>query len=126
MSSPVSVSEILTVYTEQFKERVARAGWYFKGRWGKTHRTPSEWDINNGWCDHWADGAVALLGGGETVWLDDEEGDSLDHAALVFDGKYYDAQCLEGVTDYMDLPLCRGVTREQWLRHKRKQVKHAA
>lgn len=127
---PVGVTELLEIYTEQFRRKVALAGWYLPRSMKPNHRLPSEWDINNGWCDKWAAGAVALLRAGTVVWLDDgggwvvpETDETFDHAVLHLDGKYYDAQCLEGVADYMDLPLCRGVTRDQWLRSKQKNPK---
>lgn len=117
---------LLERHTQRFLLLMKEEGWY--AYWNvhrPTHRMPSEWDINNGWCDKWAHGARELVRDGQVVWLDDlDPKNQYNHAVLLLDGRYYDAQCLEGVENHEDLPLCREVTRTQWMRQRAKERKH--
>ena len=61
--------------------------------------------INNGECDLFVDRVMELCpeaGGGETDF-ETEPG----HVYLTHEGRCYDAECPEGVTDYRDLPAIR-------------------
>jgi hypothetical protein len=60
--------------------------------------------INNGWCEDWAYEAVETIGSGQDIWLDDLlEDDTVSHCVFELDGKYYDAECLEGTENPHDL-----------------------
>lgn len=70
-------------------------------------------DINDGYCMIWARKAMNALGGPTMecrfVWIDDGE-DKINeyefaHAALFHRGRYYDAECLDGVEHPIDLPF---------------------
>ena len=76
--------------------------------------TPFE--INNGCCEEWALEAQAALevtehkvGIWETVFgLADT-----NHVFLQIDGRFYDAECLDGVDNYMQLPIFAKLDRPQ-------------
>ena len=82
--------------TEEILDVMRRDGFWYRGQW---RRDPLVWDINNGWCDAWADRASDLIPGAFPVWVDTE------HCVLVYNGRFYDADCLQGVTDYKELPM---------------------
>lgn len=88
--------------------------------------TPFE--INNGACEDWTNLAMERLGypvygGSPSIavasgeikiarWDTLFEADAI-HVFLQIDGKFYDAECLDGVADYMDLPIFKKLKRRQ-------------
>lgn len=67
-------------------------------------------DINNGFCEDFAERLVEECGDGEAVWLDciDEEAQALKvaHCVFVYRGFYFDAEEPYGVDDWRYLPIC--------------------
>lgn len=63
---------------------------------------PLVWDINNGLCEQWAERAAELIPGGARVAKIDPD---VDHWVLVYDGKFYDADCPDGVDRWSKLPM---------------------
>lgn len=74
--------------------------------------------INCGLCEDFAVDVIVRAGTGEFIWLDDikpvlvrrrrvrrRSSNEINHAAVLHDGKYYDAECPQGVSDYNKLPL---------------------
>jgi len=68
---------------------------------------PTTYDINCGWCEDWGTGVEAAVPEATGDWLRDPSGDDHDHYAVLFRGLWYDAECLEGVKDFHDLPLIK-------------------
>jgi len=69
-------------------------------------RTP--YDINNGYCQEWAEYVQAKLeeqGIDVEVEETPEDYEASGHFWLKVDGRYYDAECLEGVDDWEKLPI---------------------
>lgn len=65
-------------------------------------------DINNGWCADFA--TVVRENVGPDVYIcNDEElaGVEYSHTFIQFGEMYYDAECIEGVHDWTQLPLFR-------------------
>lgn len=61
---------------------------------------PLVWDINNGYCEQWADLAAERIGEGAfATWIDPE------HCVLVYDGRFYDADCTKGKRHWNQLPM---------------------
>jgi hypothetical protein len=84
------------------------------GEWVTLELGCSPYDVNDGRCEEWA-GIVADRFGGESdsmylVGHEDLEpnSDLLGHIWLVKDGRHYDAECLDGVADWHDLPIFSG------------------
>ena len=79
---------------------------------------PTPWDINNGYCDDFADRCAELINGSEAVDLMEYD-EELAHTALLYRGKFYDAECLGGAVSWQDLPIVKnmGKTRAQVLAH---------
>ena len=70
----------------------------------------SPWDINNGDCEGFALDLIEMIGGED--WDTNCLGDYGDlcellpgHVWVWKDGKHYDAECPEGVTDPLELPI---------------------
>ncbi len=90
-----------------------------------------DWDINCGWCEEWAEEVCKSLGIGEAIWLDqipelnpdNLEGDdwayyamcNLSHVVYFLNGKYYDSQTLDGITDIKKLDFLNRVSRNEFL-----------
>lgn len=93
------------------QEAVARATRKILPRCGSVR------DINNGSCEDWANEVEALVPGAEAVWLDEfggtEFGEEHDvpHCAVLYAGRWYDAEAPHGVDRPEDLPCCA-----EWLR----------
>ena|ERR1700730_4190281 len=73
------------------------------------------WDINNGSCEEWAEYVRERLPGAEVYWLDQLARTTLTHCVVIFEDKFYDAECHDGVSNWKDLPVYkdRRKTREQ-------------
>ncbi len=88
---------VLDQVTGEILERMRQSGFYHLGR---LRYDPLVWDINNGHCDAWADlAAERLHEGAFSTWVDPY------HCVLVFDGKFYDADCPEGAAHWDQLPM---------------------
>ena len=87
------------------------------------HGNPTPYDINNGSCEEFCNDVIErmcpVIGRYETETLyaaaistmNDyyyyfKSGPDVSHVVLVFHGRFYDAECLEGVDHWIDLPLC--------------------
>lgn len=91
-----NIRRILEQVTEEILAMMRRDGFYYEG---SLRYEPIVWDINNGYCEDWAHRAADLIQEAFPAWLDE------DHCVLVYRGRYYDADCLEGVDDVEDLPM---------------------
>lgn len=87
---------ILIQVTEEILERMRRTGFDHEGM---RRFDPIVYDINNGWCEEWAYAAAELIPESFPEWVDD------DHCVLVYRGRFYDADCLDGVDDVEELPM---------------------
>jgi hypothetical protein len=68
---------------------------------------PLPWDINNGSCETYGQMVCDRLPGAEGAWLDElTDADVPGHVVVIFDGRYYDAECVAGVDDWRELPIC--------------------
>lgn len=66
----------------------------------KAHPVQHPYDINCGQCEEWAGRVEELVGDSVTVHDPDE-----CHVFIEHGGKFYDAECPEGVTDWRRLPI---------------------
>jgi hypothetical protein len=89
---------ILDQVTGEILDEMRLDGFYYQGR---KRYDPQVWDINNGYCDSWALRAAELIPGAFTAWIDPD----VDHCVLVYDGKFYDADCPDGVDKWSELPM---------------------
>jgi hypothetical protein len=80
-------------------------------RTGRLSHDPTPADVNRGWCGEFAAAVVSRFPQAEARWLDElgVGGDAAGHMVVVFGGRYYDAECLDGVEprDVMTLPCLR-------------------
>jgi hypothetical protein len=90
------IRPVLEQVTEQVMSVMRRDGFYYEGR---LRFDPLVWDVNNGHCGEWARAAAELVPGSSAVWV------SEDHCVLVYRGRFYDADCPDGVDDLMMLPM---------------------
>lgn len=98
---------------------------------------PTTWDINNGECETWAEAVAERVPDTEIIWLDavpdwagqyvvDNEIKISDifelpaHCVIFYRKKYYDAECLDGVSDWTQLPIVqnKGQSREDVLKQR--------
>lgn len=90
------IRPVLEQVTEQILDAMRRTGFDHEG---VRRFDPIVWDINNGWCEEWAYAAAELIPESFPAWMDE------DHCVLVYLGRFYDADCLDGVEDVDDLPM---------------------
>ena len=75
----------------------------------------SAYEINNGGCEEWADLVFERLEGKKCrveVWATPYCFASTNHSFVRINGKFYDAECLDGVDDHNDLPIFRKLIRK--------------
>lgn len=96
----MKLSEILKDVTDNFEE--------------------SPFEINNGCCEEWAEQVLERINQEKSsIFSDFGRWDTVpfladtNHAFIFVDGKFYDAECLEGVEDYMQLPIFKKLDRNQ-------------
>jgi len=121
-------TRILREITESVKDEMQRTGWWTddeQGRPVERFDRPSEWDINNGMCEEWAETAERRLGGEaadlaylryEKFGLPADIFEDVSHIVLLLDGRFYDAQDPQGVSDPRKLHLIRRVSREEFIK----------
>ena len=67
-------------------------------------RTKPEYsDINNGYCREFAYRALGVFGHNSVYHEIEFKG--IPHAFVEFNGKYYDAECIDGADYYLELPI---------------------
>lgn len=74
----------------------------------KFERCGSTYEINNGWCEEWADSAFSKLqktANAVEVWATPYFFADTTHSFLRINGKFIDAECLTGVDDHNELPI---------------------
>jgi len=120
-------NHILTQERNTLLERIANEGFYYRK---EKRYDATTWDINNGYCDEFAQSVFDRLGG-ETdkmygIWLHDigefqkqMEGCG-EHYVIFYNQKYYDAECIGGVDNPLFLPfyLNKYKTREQVIKER--------
>ena len=62
------------------------------------------YDINNGRCEDFAEAIVKKMPGATSMW-NDFDNDDPNHCYVRYNGRYYDAECPEGVNSPDDLPI---------------------
>jgi hypothetical protein len=94
--------------------------WYGPVELRRSMRPTDPYDINNGYCEEWAELVAARID--EATVEDpytatgDESYELWGHSFIKYRDKFYDAECLEGVERWQDLPVFStnvGKTREQ-------------
>lgn len=68
--------------------------------WGKT-----PYEINNGDCYDWAEKVFRAFKGSIETWETPYDISEVLHGFVKVANKFYDAECLNGVKDHMDLPI---------------------
>lgn len=85
---------------------------------------PTTWDVNAGFCEDFVVEVLRLAeqAGVEAnmLWMDDmadELDDAPSHCVVVHNGRYYDAECLDGVSELSNIPVYQNQnkTRQQVL-----------
>ena len=75
------------------------------------HRLSDLRAINHGWCFHWADLIMEQVPGAKERWSDsmpDSPEDVFDHCFIELNGRFYDSEATNGVTDWKLLPSILG------------------
>lgn len=62
-------------------------------------------DINRRYCRYVAETVVDRVGDDHDVQILEDGGRGFVHTWIRHDGRHYDAECIEGVTDYRNLPF---------------------
>lgn len=117
---------ILVRVRDRLLARMRSEGFWHERR---LRRDATPWDVNNGYCDEFADGVMAEvygqsfepedMGPNDPYVVDlatfDED---LAHCAVRWRGKFYDAECVSGVRSWRRLPIVvnRGKSRSQALK----------
>lgn len=109
---------ILEQEREGMLDRWAQEEWWKqKAKRNNWQARPTAWDLNCGGCEDFAVAVekqvpdVELIWGEEAGYGEALSGGLADHMYICWQGRYYDAQELDGVDDPLQLPLARGVTR---------------
>lgn len=106
----------LRAVTESVLDDMQRTGWFLEASRERCFDRPTAWDINCGWCEDWALAAAEAVGGDVVdvaeFGVDEDE---IAHMVLMRDGRFHDAQDLDGVDAVEDLHVVRGVSRAEWL-----------
>ena len=107
------IEGILVRVRDEILEEMRTVGFYWKA---EKRFDATEWDVNNGLCEEFGEAALAALPSeiraqAWCTWL--EEFGAPNHYALVVAGRFYDAECIEGVEDARELPFYLGKKRPE-------------
>lgn len=72
--------------------------------WPEHPKPAQPWDINRGWCVDWAQLVCARVPGATMEEYDACEPTWMLHTAVLYQGRYYDSECLDGVEAITGLP----------------------
>ena len=111
MSQP-EFRHLLETTRDRILARMRRDGFYKFIDFG-IHFDAEAYDINRGECETFANEVEDLVIGAKSVWLEEIHPRfvCVGHCVVQYSGKYYDAECLDGVTDPSDLPCVRNLNR---------------
>lgn len=123
-------SILLQVRDKFLKTMKQRGFWYLR----KYRYDPLPWDINNGLCFEFVEEVCKLVPKAKEVDIVTFEGtDDVDynndlmlefsHAWILWNGKHYDAECIDGVVNHRDLPFFKHNPRLNLPKAIRKLVK---
>lgn len=104
-----NMRRIFEEVTNELLEDMRRIGFY---RQGELCRDATPWDINNGLCEEWAYMVSDRIGSEVEIWETDFDGCDTHHIFIRVGGRFYDAECHEGVVNYMELPIFRGLRQQ--------------
>lgn len=100
-------SELMAQATQHILNRMRREGYYADGdvarQRTRVHGEPTIREINNGWCAAWARRVRYMIPRAREH--SERDADGLVHAWIELDGRFYDAECLDGVDDPDMLPF---------------------
>jgi len=101
---------VMEAETQRLLQLLRTGGFWYRDQY-RYDATP--WDINNGCCEDWAEAVASQVRGAYVLWLDDDEDAPhyCRHCVIDYRRRYYDADCLDGVDDVMDLPILKGKKR---------------
>lgn len=105
-------TRLLEKVTKTIQNEMFNDGWWQNGQW--SHNKPTVADINNGYCEAWANTVEALVPEAIALWIDDIVPNlgilDYPHKCINWNNKFYDSECWNGVSDPMDLPFCKRKT----------------
>lgn len=104
---------ILSQIRDSFLEKMKEKGFWLNG---KRRHDPFPWDINNGLCEDFALEVLKHVPKAEMVDIVDFEGTKneekncdllleFSHFWILWNGKHYDAECIDGVKIHRELPF---------------------
>ena len=116
-----NITELRDKYLDNMRER----GWFPEYGGEISYESPKPYDINCGDCRPFGMDVENKIPGSELVWssdmpdfqgpqFDDEfnerdvydpDDPEADHAFIKYNGKYYDAECVDGVCNWRELPI---------------------
>lgn len=116
----MNISDIIREETVIVLRRMQKNGFQYKMYW---RYDAIIWDINNGYCEDLATKVIRRMGG-ETdwlygLWMEDRgtKFEGVSHYVIKYNGKYYDAECPDGVKSLVNIPLYinRYKSREEYI-----------
>jgi hypothetical protein len=100
----------------EIREKMLREGWYFIRPEEKGKVRPNYSHINDSFCGVFSGYVCEMYGDQVEELCEEDVGISkkyTEHWFIKYQGKYYDAECIEGVIDPKDLPLFKFVLKKQ-------------
>lgn len=106
-----NIENVLREVTSDTMDLMQADGWYAPGDDEPRYDRPLPWDVNNGYCEDWAEHAIRVFGEGESIFLEDYGYSDIAHVVLKLRGMYYDAQHPDGVKNLDDLSIVKRLPR---------------
>lgn len=96
--------ETLTKVRDEMLAEMKISGFW---RHGVYLHTPTTYDINNGSCEDFAMKIEELVPDAVSYWIEDIDPKYPNHCIIEYKGRFYDAECIEGVDKIEELPICK-------------------
>lgn len=104
----MTITEACIKVRDEILAEMKRRGFYF-GLERVIRHDPLPWDINCGYCEEFGERVCELVKGAEAFWKEfphPSGGYEICHYIVKYRGRFYDAECVEGVKRWRDLPIC--------------------
>lgn len=102
----ISIKQVIEKHQKIYLEDMKKKG-FFSGPIGNRIFDAHPYDINNGLCDCFATDIEKDVTEAIGLWLEeiDSKYEDLSHCVIVYQGRYYDAECPDGVEKVEELPF---------------------
>lgn len=117
----MDIESTIKATVEEYLSSMRKTGFFYGPKNNRIYDA-HPWDINNGLCEDFAETIESKVPGAQLFWLEelDSKYQNDGHCIIKFEGRFYDAECPQGVDKLEEIPflLNRGKGRAEVIASK--------